>query len=267
MPDESRPDLAPAIRPLTLTINRWWRASIVALGLAGLGAGGVAVFITQLEAGPVALLAVGLILLLVGAGGRLPSRLKFGDNEAAWETFVSQVVDNVPSEQTPQLVDALTKLAEEAPSAAAAGLGAVTARYEYEGLVMAMLAEATKQIDHSQDSPTSHGTLQLSSTGTLDPEPRFFYAAITASDGASLAIEVKHFTQRVDVNTIASIAETARIRAKKEGALKVLLISNQETSNLARVRLITSDLVDYILIRDREDLPKLIEAIRAAFES
>jgi hypothetical protein len=56
-----------------------------ALGIASLGAGGVAVFITHVEAGPVALLFVGLIFMIVALSGRLPTRLKLGENEAEWQ--------------------------------------------------------------------------------------------------------------------------------------------------------------------------------------
>jgi tetratricopeptide (TPR) repeat protein len=70
----------------SVTLSRWWRAVAVALGAAGLGAGGVAVFVTKLEAGPVALLAVGFLFLIVGMSGRLPNRLKIGENEAEWIT-------------------------------------------------------------------------------------------------------------------------------------------------------------------------------------
>ncbi len=65
----------------------------MALGLIGLGAGGVAVFVTHLEAGPVALLVVGFLFLLIGMSGRMPSRLKIGDNEAAWEEAVQVFVE------------------------------------------------------------------------------------------------------------------------------------------------------------------------------
>jgi hypothetical protein len=83
MSDEPMPGPNPTVRPVTMPINIWWRGCLGALGLAGLGCGGVAVFTTQLEAGPVALLAVGLVLLLIGVGGRLPNRLKVGETEAA----------------------------------------------------------------------------------------------------------------------------------------------------------------------------------------
>ena len=61
------------------------RITAFTFGIAGLGAGAVAVFVTHLEAGPVALLAVGLIFMIFGLAGTLPTRLKVGDNEAAWE--------------------------------------------------------------------------------------------------------------------------------------------------------------------------------------
>lgn len=267
MPEESRPDLRPTIRPLTVPINAWWRACIVALGLAALGSGGVAVFVTHLEAGPVALLAVGLVLLLVGAGGRLPSRLKVGDNEAAWEAveeFVSRVAEDVPSEQTPQLVNALNELAEVAPSAAAAGLGAVTERITYEQMVKEMLTEAVQEINRSQLEGSAKGSvpLEFSPTGMGDFAQGRYDAIISAPNGAYLRVKIR---QRVDRNTIKEIEETAAKEAVK-GAIGALLISNQEPTPVAVARLISSDFVRHIRIIDKDDLPKLIDSICAAFE-
>jgi hypothetical protein len=267
MPDKSGTDLRPTTRPLAMTINGWWRSCIVALALVALGSGGAAVFVTQLEAGPVALLAVGLVLLLVGAGGRLPSRLKVGENEAAWEAveeFVSRVAEDVPSEQTPQLVDALNELAEVAPSAAAAGLGAVTERITYERMVMEMLTEAVHEINRPQMEGSTKGSvpLKLSPAGTDGFARERFDAIISAPNDAYLAVEIKH---RVDVNTIKGIVETATKEAVR-GAVKALLISNQEPTPLAGVRLMASDFVQHIRVTGKDNLPKLVEAIRAAFE-
>ena len=267
MPEESRPDLRPTIRPLTVPINAWWRACIVALGLVALGSGGVAVFVTHLEAGPVALLAVGLVLLLVGAGGRLPSRLKVGENEAAWEAveeFVSRVAEDVPTEQTPQLVDALNELAGVAPSAAAAGLGAVTERITYEQMVKEMLTEAVQEINRSQLEGSAKGSVPLgfSPAGMGDLARGLYDAIISAPNGAYLLVKIRH---RVDVDTIKQIAETAAKEAAK-GAVGALLISNQEPTPVAGVRLMTSDFVQHIRITGKDGLPKLVGVIRAAFE-
>src|SRR4051794_5360889 len=94
------------------------RAAAWVLGLGGLGSGGTAVFVTDSEAGPVALLVVGLILVLVAVGGRLPTRLKFGDNEAAWdavEEYVTVTVTDAPPPERKAQLDRLTELAREAP--------------------------------------------------------------------------------------------------------------------------------------------------------
>ena len=87
-------------------LSRGWRAVAVALGVAGLGAGGVAVFVTKLEAGPVALLAVGFLFLVVGMSGRLPNRLKIGESEAAWDTEKSKERIRQEAPQVGALLDA-----------------------------------------------------------------------------------------------------------------------------------------------------------------
>ena len=90
----------------SITISRWWRAVAVSLGIAGLGAGGIAVFVMKLEAGPVALLAVGFLFLIVGMSGRLPNRLKIGESEAQWEIKESEqrIIQQTP--QVGALLDA-----------------------------------------------------------------------------------------------------------------------------------------------------------------
>jgi hypothetical protein len=71
-----------------LRITLWYRIGAAILGLVGLGSGGVAVFLTHVEAGPVALITAGFLLLLIGMSGQLPSRLKIGDNEAEWNSLI-----------------------------------------------------------------------------------------------------------------------------------------------------------------------------------
>ena len=105
--------------PIPLTINCWWRTVVILLGLAALGAGGLAVFVTRLEAGPVALLAVGFLFLIIGISGRLPNRLKVGENEAEWNAVAQafeQVVRAVPPDKLPEVKDAVEDLALESPN-------------------------------------------------------------------------------------------------------------------------------------------------------
>jgi hypothetical protein len=269
MSENLRPELA--ARPLVMTISRWWRACLVVLGLVSLGSGGVAVFVTQLEAGPVALLAVGLVLLLIGAGGRLPSRLKVGENEAAWEAvegFISHVADEVPSEQTPQLVEALNRLAAVAPSVAAAGLGVVTERMTFERTIRDMLSEAVREVNRSEGAE-SLGGLSL----VLDYQMAFgtkVDAAVMSGRGEYLAIEIKYSYGKVSLMEMAYLARKTAVVPSGSHALKVLFVSNQNPVSDVDVsyleRAFPSGQFRYVRVTDSEDIPKLSWAIRAAFQ-
>jgi hypothetical protein len=120
-----RPDRLPQ-RPGSTIDNRWrWVAA--GLGAAVLGAGGAAVFITDLEAGPVALLLVGAVFGLVAMSGRLPSRLKVGDSEAEWATvaqYVETTVTDASPDEKPDEVRRVAQLAVAAPYAASRALQA-----------------------------------------------------------------------------------------------------------------------------------------------
>src|ERR1700730_17124592 len=107
-----------AVRDGAITLKRFGRVTAFALGFSGLGAGGGAVFVTHLEAGPIGLLAVGLVFMIIGLSGTLPTRLKFGDNEASWEiekqaveTFVERVAETTPVANRREFLGALTDLA------------------------------------------------------------------------------------------------------------------------------------------------------------
>jgi hypothetical protein len=93
----------PQVLRAAVQLTRPMRWAALALGLAGLGAGGAAVFITHLEAGPVALLAAGLVLALIGLGGVMPTRLKIGDNEAEWMQERAMVTGVLKEEVQAQL--------------------------------------------------------------------------------------------------------------------------------------------------------------------
>jgi hypothetical protein len=89
----------PQLLRAAVSLTRPMRWAALVLGLAGLVAGGTAVFSTRLEAGPVALLAVGLILALMGLAGVMPTRLKVGDNEAEFYQEQQRQVARVLQEE------------------------------------------------------------------------------------------------------------------------------------------------------------------------
>jgi hypothetical protein len=104
-----------------IIVNKKWRWGAGLLGLGGLGAGGAAVYMTEVEAGPVALLLIGTIFAFVAMGGRLPTRVKVGENEAAWEAvqeYVKERIEEAAPEEKPEEIRRAAELASVAPQAA-----------------------------------------------------------------------------------------------------------------------------------------------------
>jgi hypothetical protein len=266
-----------------MEINGWWRACAATIGLAALGLGGLAVFVTHVEAGPVALLAVGLVLLIVGAGGRLPSRLKVGENEAAWEAaiedFATRVVDEAPSKQAPQLAAALSELAEAVPSATAAErLGALTGRVAYEQMVADLLAEAVQEINRSiGDEETRLDLL----SGDQIPAGVKLDAVVAGRGGDYLAVEVKNLTHKVTTTEVINAVRQAVSlnrkpqtpeRDEESQVVKLLIISNQELhgpwipGSLDPFFPPAKIYFELVRVISKADLPEVIQAIRTAYE-
>jgi tetratricopeptide (TPR) repeat protein len=85
-------------RRQAVKIEPWARWVAGFLGMAGIGSGGAAVFITHLEAGPVALIAGGVLFTFTSLGGVMPTRLKIGDNEAEWQQEIEEWVERIERE-------------------------------------------------------------------------------------------------------------------------------------------------------------------------
>jgi hypothetical protein len=117
----------------------------VFLGLVSLGAGGAAIFTTEVEAGPSVLLLVGLVLIVIAMSGRLPSRLKVGENEAAWEAvaeYVEETVAEAPAEKKFEELARANELAESAPQ-----VGPTVMRYYiYERAGIRAIEEAVDRL-------------------------------------------------------------------------------------------------------------------------
>jgi tetratricopeptide (TPR) repeat protein len=82
-----------SLRRQAVRIQPWARWIAGFLGAAGVGSGGAAVFLTHVEAGPVALIAGGVLFLFLALGGVMPTRLKIGDNEAEWQELAESVAN------------------------------------------------------------------------------------------------------------------------------------------------------------------------------
>jgi hypothetical protein len=242
-------------RSASFTINRWYRAAAVLLGLGGLGSGGIAVFVTHLEAGPVALLLVGLVLLMIGMGGRLPSRIKIGDNEAAWEAvgdFVERVADGTPKEARLELVDALNELAAVAPDVAAVGLSTVA----YKTQVVDMIHGVISTI------PDRDGQLvyRLADDNRADRSDLYL-----ESSGRIVLVEIHSSTSMLSPDSVDYLLRhMSDLAGQQHKAVAALLVS-RTVLPADVLRLVGQrDDISHVVVTGTQDFDRLEKAIRNA---
>ena len=237
------------------------RTTAFALGIAGLGAGAVAVFITHLEAGPVALLAVGLIFMIVGLAGTLPTRLKVGDNEAAWEierqaveTFVERVAEVTPVANQREFLGALGDLAEDAPEVAARGISV----FAYEQQLQAELEEVVRELEHS----FPHGQPVDFVTG-VTPDQQMVDAIIQGPTGRLVAVEAKLSVQRLAPAWIDVLHQSFFDKSRALGDVAaLLLITRTPLTRALAERLKEYPEMRHVLFRGPEDRGALKLALR-----
>jgi hypothetical protein len=201
----------PTTRRQAIKISRWARAAAGLLGLAGVGAGGTAVFVTDVEAGPVALIAAGVLFLLIGLSGVLPTRLKVGDNEAEWNQEV--------------LTDVVEALVE---SADASAFDTVGVALEYLATVSpgvaqrAKLTLARERILDSRLRPAVQ-KLGLSIGHTVNIGGRNPDAVVIARDGRKVLVEIYDLTPTPEMiqRTRQFYEQARRLDTQFAGALAV----------------------------------------------
>ena len=246
---------------MAIKLNGWYRAAAIILGLAGLGSGGVAVFVTHLEAGPVALLAVGFLLLIIGMGGHMPSRLKVGDNEAAWEVereavevFVERVSGEASVERRPEVIEALGELAEGAPRLAAVGMSGIA----YEQLVRHTIMEAFKddRIEDLDREPIRFITQSKPDMG--------FDGIVVGPNGRMIAIEVMYTTRSVSKASIEHMRQQIfHYENEPQRFSAVLLVTRSSLTISAQIALHEHPEIRVITFAGPQDKEALIGTVRA----
>ena len=213
-----------------------------------MGSGGAAVYITHVEAGPVALLAVGGVFLLMALAGVLPTRLKVGDNEAEWAEVgvaVAAVVESATAQDKTQLVTNLGCLAGIAPSAAAPALAA----FDYEEFVENLIGEVLEDHPSIRFEPYS-----------MDPHDGRRDSILHGPGGRKVIVEITTLSWTLTRNqTFAS-----RLTAAKEtiGVQGMLLVLNQVDPHRREARPgIPIQDVRQVIVEDSHDSGSLLLAI------
>lgn len=230
------------------------------LGVAVLGAGALAVFVTHLEAGPVALLAVGLIFMIVGLAGTLPTRLKVGDNEAAWEiereavqVFIERVAEDAPAERQPELLDALGELAEGAPQVAAAGISAVA--YERQ-----LREEIDRALDEIQTVMPDGQPIKFTTQVTADRQG--VDAILEGPTGRLIAIEAKFSGKNLSTTWLDIMHQKIIDQSRAwRGPGVMLLITRDRLPHAAEQRLKEYPEIHHVTFGGPQDRGALIDAL------
>jgi hypothetical protein len=215
-------------------------------GLVGLASGGAAVFVTDNEAGSVALLTVGVLFSFFGLAGLLPTRLKLGDNEIEWQQQVGDVltdaVDAARPESRAALVQRIADLSAAAPTVAGRSL-AVLAR---EAVMYEVLRAAIP--DHlrwESQGPGGH---------------RFDALIMDPATGRRLGVELKANAKPLGSAVFGNFLRHLDGIRSDPAADALLLVVNQPLLESAR-RLAEEQHLPVVTASGPEDTSKLREAI------
>jgi hypothetical protein len=241
--------------PVAPLIDIWYRVGAVILGLASLGSGGAAVFIAHVEAGPVALIAAGFLLLLIGASGRLPSRLKIGDNEAEWSQLISRVQETVEAVATsvaednkPGIEYALKRLQKVAPD-----LAESMSSLAFVFVAQNMLNEAITKIPGA--GRCYH---------RVDNVP---YYLIDGGNGKRAYYEMIVDTAKAEADSVMADRKNRLIPLLSDvGVDRILFITNGDLPRAMRAYIANEPLIESVSISVEEDLPRLIGTIQGLLE-
>jgi hypothetical protein len=199
--------------------------------------------------------------------GRLPSRLKLGDNEAEWQEereavqeFVERVAVDSAKSKNADLISALDKLAQAAPEVANPALSAMA----YEALVMETIAELARSSAGEADALRFNFTTTL-----LGGRHTSVDAILEATDGIKIAIEIKAYKSGLPWDAVRrSYGNFLRLREDQSDIGALLLISHNEPSRMALDILSEpGGEIRLAVIKDAKDSEALQAAIRAAFNA
>ena len=170
-------------------LTRWGRTWCTVFGLVATGAGGVAIFTEDLEAGPVALLAFGFVFLLLAIVGYVPRSAKMGGAELAWSDEVGRImakaVDAAPAVVRSEIAEELSASPNIPPSVSRATItGAL-----YEERIARILQSAVDDLENEGIDYDVKAEARLDYIqGALD-------YILDRTDGGRVVIEVRMSTR------------------------------------------------------------------------
>jgi len=233
-----------------IKLSSWSRFGAAALGLAGVGSGGVAVFIAHVEAGPVALIAAGTLFLLIAMGGIMPTRLKVGDNEAEWinelQDAASAVAINAATGDRDNLSASLDKLNGLSPSLANSMAALIHTARCYGLIEMATDGRDDVEFTTIDHNGTSYMILAASNGNRALVQPMVNYAITTAS-----AID---------------ILKDSIVRGKDISVNRIFLLLDEEPSGELCTAIDKNRNITTLVVRSMKDFGKMIRGVERSLD-
>ncbi|WP_143110734.1 hypothetical protein [Streptomyces sp. cf124] len=206
VPDSPEPDAAP--------LSRWERLAASALGLVLSGSGVAAVFMTSNQAGSVALLLVGVVLLIMAINGSPLTRARYQDYELFMARRRRQVVATLRDDSPEDARQALQVLSTLDPGADRDPVVVSASSYVLEQEVVSRLQRLFPATT-ANEGPFDYGV-----------------DAVVPIEGGSIAVEVRGGTGSVplsvtELRRIVNKAASARMRLSAASFEGLLVVTNR----------------------------------------
>jgi hypothetical protein len=193
-----------------------------------------------------ALILSGLVLLLLGITGKLPSKVSIGDNSVEWvQEFVEVSLNSAPGleEKRETIASLVTERPEPAQTAAASAVGAYLG---YEQKVLAALRRTTPE--------GAKVDIESRQSGDIAD-------ALIQSDSKNLLIEIKYRSRaRLSASEVGPIISRWGLVNAKVGAAGLLVIANVPLTPSAE-ELFARGRANFTIWGSEEDDPELRLAI------
>ncbi|NED70854.1 hypothetical protein G3I51_00465 [Streptomyces sp. SID9944] len=219
-PPEDGPEI-PEQQPEAAPLSRWERLAASLSGIALSGAGAVAVFTTSNQAGSVALLLVGVVLLVMAINGSPLTRARYQDYELFMARRRREVVATITQESPEEARQALQVLSSVDPGASRDPLVARVSAQVLEREVFNRLA-----------------SLYPSTWVARGPADNIGVDGVVPTERGAVGVEVKAGTSQLtgsQLRIMAMSAAHARSEAAPDGVGALLVVTNKPLPpNLSR---------------------------------
>ncbi|NKQ51968.1 hypothetical protein HFP15_03625 [Amycolatopsis sp. K13G38] len=223
-------------------------ASLSALALGG--AGGTAVFMTDNQAGTAVLLAAGALFGLIGLSGRLPSRIKFGDNEVQMPPPIAKAVAKRIEDAEPEEAEELVAAVVNANPSGSQARSAFDLQVAAGRRLYAMVYE--------QDVGAVLRALVRARAVDLRSDDRVFDFVLEGK--RRVAVEVKYGLAGASAQTIGSLVG----RAAMSGHPEVVFVTNRPFTG--RLQRLWEDAVESGVVRLHLVIGETAEELREQLE-